>query len=71
MESTTGNVYVHKMHVEINETTPAISFDRFYEVFACSKKRTLIMIKKHTCGIRNRRIRKESKTDVESATFEK
>ena len=59
-----------KIDAECNETTHAISFDRFHED---SEIRTKLTSKSHQNSSRNkikREIRKESRTDMESKTFE-
>ena len=59
-----------KSETECNETAFAISFDRFHEVFMIFKKMTSNYNQNCFEFNINRRIRKETKTDVESATFE-
>ena len=55
-----------KVDAECNETTPAISFHRFHEDSSSQKND----VKSWSRIIGNREIKKESKTDMESATFE-
>ena len=58
------------MDAECNETTHAIAFDRFHED---SEIRTKLTSKSHQNSSRNKiklEVRKESKTEMESETFE-
>ncbi len=58
-------IYI-KMDAESNQTTPAISFPRFHEDSEMFTK----MTSKSLWNTPNRQVRKETRTDMESATFE-
>ena len=58
-----------KFDAECNETTPATSFDRFHEDVEIITEMTSNSYKKSFWSNSNHRIIKESKTDMELATF--
>ena len=57
------------MDAECDATTPAISFDRFHSDFNMSTRLTQKCARNCSRIIINRRVKKESKTDMESATL--
>ena len=59
-----------KMNAQRNETTPAVEFDRFHTDSEILSKMTSNSHQNYSRNIIKRQIRKESRTDMESATFE-
>ena len=56
-----------KFYAECNETTPDIVLYRFHEDYELLTKKD---VKKSARGIQHSQVRKRSRTDMESATFE-
>ena len=54
---------------ECNETTPAISFDRFHKYFDMFTKITQMPSQNCFLDNINRQVRKETRTDMEKETF--